>query len=264
MAAEEAIAQEPQVQEEERERSTIGFPYADLDDAVQIAGGVHAVGGSSCDWDQLAAQLNQAANGGGFRQRMLTAKMFGLVTYTQGRVTLTALGSRMCDPQQERAARVDAFQNVPLYKAVYDRFKGGTLPPSAGLEAEMVTLGVAKKQKDKARQVFQRSAQQAGYFWSGTDRLVMPSIRNGGETRREPEIEKQKDPPMEEGGGGDGGGKRHPFIEGLIKTLPPANQPWTLEKRAQWLQAAVSVFNLIYPDDSSGTIDVKFQKGNTA
>jgi hypothetical protein len=34
-----------------------------------------------------------------------------------------------------------------------------------------------------------------------------------------------------------------------------------IDKRAQWLQAAVSVFNLIYTDDgSAGRIDVKVQK----
>ena len=33
----------------ERERSTIGFPYGDLDTAMQVAKGVHEVGGSSCE-----------------------------------------------------------------------------------------------------------------------------------------------------------------------------------------------------------------------
>jgi hypothetical protein len=268
MASEEALkadegGTQPQDSEGERERSTIGFPYGDLDDALAVAKGVQAVGGSSCDWDQLAAQLNQAATGGGFRQRLLTAKTFGLVTYAQQRVSLTPLGTRICDPKQEKPAKTDAFLTVPLYKSVFERFRGGVLPPAAGLEAEMVTLGVARKQTGKARQVFQRSAQQAGFFWSGQDRLVMPSTVNGesGAVLHGKEGDDADRRSRGSGGaGGGGGGDQHPFIQGLIKTLPPEGA-WPMEKRAQWLQAAVSVFNLIYEDESAtGSIEVKIQK----
>ena len=41
------------------------------------------------------------------------------------------------------------------------------MPPAAALEREMVELGVSPKQKDKARQVFERSAEQAGFFATG-------------------------------------------------------------------------------------------------
>ncbi len=46
--------------------------------------------------------------------------------------------------------------------------------PDSALEAEMETLGVAPKQKAKARQGFQRSAEQAKRFGRGRDRLVLP------------------------------------------------------------------------------------------
>ena len=48
------------------------------------------------------------------------------------------------------------------------------LPPAAALEREMGQLGVASKQTGKARQAFERSAEQAGFFAHGADRLVMP------------------------------------------------------------------------------------------
>lgn len=44
------------------------------------------------------------------------------------------------------------------------RIEAGDCRRPAGLEAEMVRLGFAEKQKDKARQVFQRSAMQASFF----------------------------------------------------------------------------------------------------
>src|SRR5215469_15262940 len=80
-----------------REQSTISFPYHDLDDAIGVAKGVHTVGGTSCENGQLAAQLQTTVTSGGFRLRLLAAKLFGLVIYSQGRVTLTRLGERICD-----------------------------------------------------------------------------------------------------------------------------------------------------------------------
>jgi hypothetical protein len=269
MASEEALKEDegggttPSTDgESERERSTIGFPYGDLDDAIAVAKGVQAVGGSSCDWDQLAAQLNQAGSGGGFRQRLLTAKTFGLVTYAQQRISLTPLGSQICDPKRERIARADAFLTVPLYRSVFERFRGGVLPPASGLEAEMVTLGVAKKQTGKARQVFQRSAQQANFFWSGQDRLVMPSNVNGesgGSDKGEKGDDGTDKRSKAKGGGGGGGGALHPFIQGLVDSLPEQETPFPIEKRAKWLQAASKVFDLMY-EDVPGSIEIKIQK----
>ena len=48
--------------------------------------------------------------------------------------------------------------------------------PAAALERDMVSLGVAEKQKDKARQVFERSAEQSDFFYTGRMKLVMPAF----------------------------------------------------------------------------------------
>lgn len=267
----QAETDQPQSQDggkKDRDRSSVQFPYLSLDEAITIAKGVQAVGGASCQIDQLAAHLKQKPDTGSFRLKLGVTKMFGLITYSTGTVTLTALGNQVCDPQQEAAARVQAFFNIPLYQKVYEVFKGGNLPPIAGLESAMVTMGVAPKQKTTARQVFHRSATLAGFFWSGIDRLVQPPIKAGtgsgiqspGGSSTPPEKPLEK-PANGSGDDGNGGGEQHPFIQGLIKTLPKANSPWPIDKRAQWLQAAVSVFNLIYADDAStGRIEVKVQK----
>ena len=56
------------------ERSTIEFPYGDLDSALDVVRGVHSVGGTNCEYDQLAAQMGMEAKGGGFRTRVNSAK----------------------------------------------------------------------------------------------------------------------------------------------------------------------------------------------
>jgi hypothetical protein len=111
------------------------------------------------------------------RVQVASAKIFTLITTTQGTATLTPLGTRICDPQQEKAARVEAFLAVPLYGSIHEKFKSTVLPPPAGLEATIGDLGVAQKQRERARQVFQRSAQEAGFFQFGSNRLVAPAIK---------------------------------------------------------------------------------------
>lgn len=251
-----------------RGRSTIEFPYLDLDDSIEIATAVHKIGGSGCQWIQLAAQLKQAASGGGFRLRLISAKLYGLLTYDRGQVTLSTLGMRIADSHQQKQARVDAFLSVPLYKVLYEKFEGVSLPPTAGLEREIEQLGVAPKQKNKARQVFLRSAKQAGFFWSGPDHLVTPpSTSSQGkpehvEPRREPS---PKQLPGVGGFGGGGGGQfLNPFIQGLLEKLPQPETEWELEDRVKWLNTAASIFGLIYKvtDTEAGLIEVSLKKSS--
>ena len=259
-----------------REVSKIDFPYSDLESAIEVAKAVQHAGGLSCTWDQLAAKMNQAANGGGFRTRVASAKSFALLTYSGGIVTLTKLGSQICDPEQEAAAKAEAFLNVELYKAIHEQFRGLTLPPSSGLEAAMVTLGVAPKQKERARQVFTKSATQAGFFAYGPTKLVAPSFTGHRKssasvgTQATPDAGSVEQHSKNGSGGGSGGdGKsRHPFIEGLLETLPPAalgaaKVEWGLQERQEWLQTAAGIFNLIYKanaEDKGGAISVSIAR----
>ena len=240
-----------------KDRSTIQFPYLALEEVIALAKGVQAVGGSSCQVDQLAAHLNQKPDTGSFRQKLGTAKMFGLTTHSMGTVTLTPLGTRICDPQQEQAAKAESFLTIPLYQKVYEEFKGISLPPPSGLEAAMVTMGVAPKQKTTARQVFHRSATLAGFFWSSKDRLVQPPIKNAtaGAAIQPPAANLTPPkgsiaPPKKDGG--NGGGGDDPAIQGLIKRLPPPDSDWPLEKQAKWLLAISHAFEIIYPREDDG------------
>jgi hypothetical protein len=67
-----------------------------------------------------------------------------------------------------------------LYEAIFAKYKGYSLPPPKAIEREMISLGVAPKQADRARQVFERSAQQAGFFAHGSDHSVKPAFKDKG------------------------------------------------------------------------------------
>lgn len=256
---------QPAAETNTKERSTIDFPYTDLDSAVEVTKGVHSAGGTACDSDQLAAQLSLEAKGGGFRLRVNGAKTFGLLTYERGgRIGLTDLGLQIIDPATERQARVQSFLAVELYRRVYDEFKGGPLPPQAGLERALGKMGVGAGVTDKARQVLMRSAKQAGFFEYGSDRLVKPPIK--GETNTQDgqsEREKEQTKKPLGGNGGGGGGDLHPLIQGLLVTLPKPGENWPIQDRLNWLTMASTIFNAIYkaePADSEVRITLESKK----
>jgi hypothetical protein len=135
----------------------------------------------------------------------------------------------------------------------------------------MVNMGVSSKQKATARQMFQRSATLAGFFWSGAGRLVYPRIKGSAVVvpAVDPNLSihdgddehNKSDRKKSNGSGGDGGsgGGKHQLLDGLMETLPAIQTDWNMEDRKNWLQAAATIFNLIYKstDKSTLTIEVK-------
>ncbi len=250
-----------------REKSTIEFAYADLDEAVSVAKVVHEHYGQQCTPDQLAAALGHGTTAGGaFRLKVSTARNFGLIESGRQDIILTPLGREVVDPSREASARARAFLNVPLYRRVFEAYRGQLLPRDIALENDMVRWGVALKQKERARQVFQRSAQQAGFFAHGRDRLVAPAGVNIGQAAGTPigsgnPPAPPPPPPRDDrlgsrgdqfgGDGGGGGGKPelHPAIQGLLVTLPAAGSSWPIEKQEKWVTALKSVLELVYPSD---------------
>lgn len=250
----------------DREQSTIEFPYTDLDNAVEVVRAVHAAGGTACEYDQLAAQLNVEAKGGGFRLRVNGARTYDVITYERGgRISLTELGRQLIDPHTERVARMNAFLSVPLFLKVYEQFKGGPLPPQAGLERAVESMGVGSKVKDRARQVLLRSAKQAGFFEHAADRLVKPSIKEQAGSKADAADktdDDKRDPGGRSGGGGaGGGGPGHPLISGLLLTLPQPGEEWSYEDRYNWLNMANSIFKMVYKANGGDSdVEVKLTK----
>jgi hypothetical protein len=258
------IEEMPDSQEQdgnEREQSQIAFPYQGLNDSIEIVTAVHQLHGRSASYEQVAAHLSTTLKSSSFRTKIAAAKVFNLISTGSGMVMLTNLGSRICDPQQEQAARAEAFLAVPLYKKVYEQFKSTTLPPATGLEAAFGTLGVAQKQRERARQIFYRSAQEAGFFQFGKEKLVMPAIKASTappvappEEIGEPEKKKKNRDDDEE--------DLHPFIKGLLTKLPKPDDEWSQEARAKWLETAANIFDLLYKnsDDNNRVISIRVEK----
>jgi hypothetical protein len=54
------------------------------------------------------------------------------------------------------------------------------------------------------------------------------------------------DPPQSQAAGG------HPFIQGLLRELPPIGTAWPKAERQAWLDAQAAAFNLLYSEKSGG------------
>jgi len=241
------------------QQSTVEFPYFDLNSVVAIAKAIHENAGASCTLDQLAAYLKQSISGP-FRTRVSNARMFGITENEKGEVRLTGLGRLIADPKTEAQARADAFLNVELYKKLFDKYRGYALPGAKGIEGEMKVQGVAPKQADKARQTFMRSAEQAGFFAHGEDRLVRPA----GPGTKPIDAPKGKDGKPEgenrNGGGGDGGGgPDDPLIAAVIQKLPKAG-PWSADDRVNWLKLLAMAFQATYGQEDP--IEIKKEAAN--
>jgi hypothetical protein len=252
---------------EAREQSSIGFPYQDLDSGISVARAMMQGGGVPLSREQLAGVMNQSVGSGSFVTKVATARHFGLIVGNNGKYELTDIGFEILDNDsvRQKAAKAAAFLSVELYKKVFDDFRGKQLPPRPfGLEQAFVRFGVSSKQKTNARLAFDKSAAQAGFFPNGPDRLIAPilGVSSRVDSRaaaaaaddgsNQNEIEMPAAARLEPAAAHSA---YHPFVQGLLDTLPAPQTNWTVEGRAKWLQAAANIFDLIY--QGNGNIEIK-------
>jgi hypothetical protein len=231
--------------EKKRFRSEIEFPYSDLESAADLAKTIHDKAGSSCEVEELAAWMGKSASGGTFRTRLGAARIFGLIETGHGRVTPTQLGRDVFDDSGNgRAAKVTAFLNVELFRAMYDQYKANALPPPPAIERQMEQLGVSPKQKERARQTFMKSAQYAGFIDASSGRFVKPGIAAKEESQQHNVAAGKKK--RNNGSDGNEPPDLHPFVQGLLKELPKAGEVWPEAHRKLWLDTAASIFKMIY------------------
>ncbi len=235
---------EEKLESASKDRSTIKFPYGDLADAVGVATSIKQNFSNQCGPDQLAAALGFSPSSSGFRTRVATAVIFGLVTNKQRQVSLTDLGHRVADERTRAAALVDAFLEVELFRRVYEDHMNRSLPGDAGLEAHIRTLGVAQKQVDRARRSLQRSAQTAGLFWSGRERLVKPPISNTG---LGPALTPADPAPVHNVDQESTGAPlaSDPVITGMLAKLP-AHGNFPRAERDRWLKTFSMILDVVY------------------
>jgi hypothetical protein len=209
-----------------RSHSTVSFPYTDLAASERLARLV-ADNGGVCTSEQLAAWLKHSTlNSGAYRNKVAAASLFGLIQSMRNRILLTEVGERILDEERARQARVDAFLAVPLYLRIFERHRAGRLPPAVGLEQEMVNAGVTRTQVRPARQVFLRSAEQAGFFEVSDHKLVLPRGCHLAGEPGEPEMKARQPEPEAQ--------RRYPKLIEATLEQAPWNGSWSREEFEEW------------------------------
>ena len=206
-------------------RDRVSFPYYSLDKCIDVAKAARDIGGDTCQWAQLAASLRLAPDGGGFRQKMIAARMYGLLTYEKLQIHLTETGLQCVDNETAKEGRVRAFLSADLFCDMFRKLEGRELPPPGAIESQMVSMGVASKQSATARRTFMSSARHAGFFDINSGRMTRPS------SVPETDVEATEETPPEQG----------PTIpapmKALLDELPSRNEAWDCESWLTWFQA---------------------------
>jgi hypothetical protein len=200
--------------------------------------------------------------------------LFGLIdTDRSDALRLNELGRLVVDNKRDREGRAKAFLSVPLYAAVHDKFKGGVVPPAAALEKELIGLGVASTLSDTARRILERSAEQAGFYEAGRDRLVMPGFAPQDGVSGDQVAETNGS-----GGGGIGGGigggssggegtelGLDALLIALLKKIPPPEKGWPGPARVRWFRTFAMNVSQIYDGDGEPVdMKIELEKGEVA
>jgi hypothetical protein len=235
------------------------YPNFDLENCLVFARTIKEQGGNACTAEQLGALLGyKNVRGGGFISRVAAAKLYGLISTVDGRYRITPLAETILYPvtgtDRQQALR-DAFFSVPLYRAIYEEFRGTRLPEALGLDNFLRTkFGIPPGDRTVlARRVFLDSASQSGFFTATRGQrthLTDPIIGSASLAEAVP-------PPLAEGGGNGGGmgsvgmrghdvaqGRVEPLLWRLIEEIPPRGEPWP--NRREWTSLWNSTLDFIH------------------
>lgn len=206
-------------------------PVYSLADSLAVADAIYKKGGGSASNDQLAAFLGyKSTNNGSYLSRVAAARIFDFVGGQGNSLTITLRAQSILMPEYThtaRAATIQAFLDVPLYKAIYDEYHGKDLPsvPFGMSNALRTRFGVAPSRVEGGLRAFLDSADQAGFFEVRGNRtqLIIPRVPDG-LPRKVPPFDSDRgsnEPRLggNGGGGGDDGGNPPPITKASPKEL---------------------------------------------
>lgn len=267
-----------------KERSVSGFnvPYFDLSDSIDVARVVREHGGR-VNREQLAGLLKYASTiSGTFKTRVSAAKGFGLIEQPEANsdvIAVTARGIAIVAPVSDAEslqAKIDAFMEIPLFKLMYEEYKGRELPADVGLANLFEhTHKMLKSRALPAVKVMIASADTAGLFrihGAASRKMVLPIMPSGGSPKpphpRTPTTTTPDDSASTRNGG-DGGGSGNggsgggggedltgidPALVALLRRLPKAGTELSRQRRDRLIAAFTAAIDWIYPSPEAENV----------
>jgi hypothetical protein len=247
------------------------YPIYDILQGLEVAKAVKEQGGDDCSPEQLGGFLRYTnTTGGGFVQRVASARAFGLIETISGRYRSTARAEAALYPITDAdrdQALIDAFFAVPMYRTLYENFKGQRLPEELGLKNLLRTrFGVPVGYRNaQAVRILMQSAEQAGLFKVNNGQrthFILPPIAAGKASTDQ--VKGSNGPNTDSGNGtgsgsGSGNGSGHGsgspgvlpitthgfMIDGLWQELP-SGQEWNNAEFSQWLDLLTRAIRVHY------------------
>lgn len=250
-------------------KSNIVSPYFDLAASIEVAKTIHTQGGGQCTSDQLVHWLGYTSIKSGTyvtRVSAASSKYFGLIDYSAKKYSVSSRGRKIIFPVNsgdELSAKVEAFLSVPLFKKVFEEFRGKPLPPESGLKNLFTRYGILPDRVRLSVRIFLNSAEQAGFFNTSRDRsrLIEPTVINSVAS----ELSNVDDPVTEVVGSSaikqesnriatiqPSSSEINPAILGLLQKLPTDGVEWSKNEKARFLTAFTSFVDLFYPTNEDG------------
>lgn len=239
-------------------KSGVAYPYYDLSSSIKVAEVIHSKAGGGCTRDQLAQLLGYSGiKNGGFLTRLSASKMFGLVDEDSRGLRITKRAQQILSPvmpDDSKRGKADSFLSVELFKKVYEKFKGQTLPADSGLRnLFQTTYQIVPDRIAPALRVLKESADTAGFLSPNHDRLVMPLFGNNptaassaperslnNEIKPDNDRRVAKDENLDE---------IDPAIYGLIRRLPTVGTSMSKKKRDDLVGAFTALITFLYPEE---------------
>lgn len=150
----------------------VDYPICSWEKANQLAQAVQDLGGE-CSPEACAAQLGMAASGGGFNSIKNGAAKFGLIVAGRKSLSTTEHFSKMSlayDQEKKKKLERDAFLSPPLFRTLWDKYRGRKLPDILG-QVLAADFGVNKAQSEKIANYFVSGAKSVGLS-TGDGKLV--------------------------------------------------------------------------------------------
>lgn len=197
-----------------RPRSEQRFPSYALADSVQVAKLIHESGGGAASPEHLSSYLGyKSTNNGAYLARVGAARAFGLVAKNGNLFVPAPLAHRILSPvypHDAKQALVEAFLNVPLFKKIYEDFRGRELPPEFGMKnALRHQYGVVPGRLDVAYRMLMESAETACFFetrMGARTHLILPAIQQPAASGQAVTNSQRENTPRPGGGSGSSDG----------------------------------------------------------
>jgi hypothetical protein len=159
----------------------VEYPHCSWENAIRLAETISDLG-NNCSSQSCAAKLGMSAEGGGFNAMKTGAVKFGLISNENGKLATTSLFNEMhlaYDNEKKRRLAIGAFLSPPLFKKLWEKYRGRKLPTDMLSKILAADFGVMPKQSERIAFFFESGAKTVGLL--GHDATMLPEIAEEGD-----------------------------------------------------------------------------------